>query len=150
LKVSLIGVYRFKRVFVAEYRSQALKRANTAAHLTVGARSILRRSLVRDVDVAVYFRSEEGLEGILKLASALEDKLKTPLRRLPPKLKPKVLLHGGKPVVRYNQLSWLLVSQAFSEVSDMELKYRYAVQRIWKTRALRRIQKSCKQGTSNP
>jgi len=91
--------------------------------------SALRRRYVRDVDVAVYFHSEESLRDIIDLTSKLEEELKlpvdaVPLREAPPKLKVKILLDGIKLVVRDNNLYWLLAGQALSEASDMELKYR--------------------------
>jgi predicted nucleotidyltransferase len=54
--------------------------------------SALRRRYVRDVDVAVYFSSEESLREIIGLASRLEKELKLPvdvipLREVPPKLR---------------------------------------------------------------
>jgi len=89
--------------------------------------SVLRRRFVRDIDVVVYFRSEESLRDITHLAGMLEDELGlpvdvVPLRRAPPKLKLKALLDGVRLIVRDNKLYWMLVSQAFSETSDMELK----------------------------
>jgi predicted nucleotidyltransferase len=91
--------------------------------------SALRRRYVRDVDVAVYFHSEESLRDIIDLTSRLEEELKlpvdvVPLREAPPKLRVKILLDGIKLVVRDNNLYWLLAGQALSEASDMELKYR--------------------------
>ena len=90
--------------------------------------SALRRKYVRDVDVAVYFSSEESLRDIIDLSSKLEGELGlpvdvVPLRKAPPKLRVKVLLNGVRLVVRDNNLYWLLAGQAFSEASDMELKY---------------------------
>jgi predicted nucleotidyltransferase len=87
----------------------------------------LRRRFVRDIDVVVYFRSEESLRDITHLTGMLEDELGlpvdvVPLRRTPPKLKLKALLDGVRLIVRDNKLYWMLVSQAFSETSDMELK----------------------------
>jgi predicted nucleotidyltransferase len=89
--------------------------------------SVLRRRFVRDIDVVVYFRSEESLRDITHLTGMLEDELGlpvdvVPLRRTPPKLKLKALLDGVRLIVRDNKLYWMLVSQAFSETSDMELK----------------------------
>jgi len=89
--------------------------------------SALRRRPVRDVDVGVYFRSEEGLKDMIDLANMLEDELGlpvdvVPLRRAPPKLRLKALLDGVRLVVRDNKLYWLLASQALSEASDIELK----------------------------
>ena len=89
--------------------------------------SVLRRRFVRDVDVGVYFRSEESLRDIIDLAGMLEDELGlavdvVPLRRAPPKLRLKALLDGVRLVVRDSRLYWLLVSHAFSEAADVELK----------------------------
>jgi predicted nucleotidyltransferase len=93
--------------------------------------SALRRRRVRDVDVAVYFSSEESLREIVDLSSRLEEELKlpvdvVPLREATPKLRVKILLDGIRLVVRDSNLYWLLASQAFSEASDMELKYRWS------------------------
>jgi len=93
--------------------------------------SALRRRRVRDVDVAVYFSSEESLREIIDLTSRLEEELKlpvdvVPLREATPKLRVKILLDGIRLVVRDSNLYWLLASQALSEASDMELKYRWS------------------------
>jgi len=89
--------------------------------------SVLRMNLVRDIDVGIYFRSEEDLGDIIDLAGILEDMLGlpvdvVPLRRAPPKLRLKALLEGVRLVVRDNQLYWMLAAQALSEAWDMELK----------------------------
>jgi predicted nucleotidyltransferase len=93
--------------------------------------SALRRRYVRDVDVAVYLSSEESLREIIDLSSRLEEELKlpvdvVPLREATPKLRVKILLDGIRLVVRDSNLYWLLASQALSEASDMELKYRWS------------------------
>ena len=89
--------------------------------------SVLRMNLVRDIDVGIYFRSEEDLGDIIDLAGILEDMLGlpvdvVPLRRAPPKLRLKALLEGVRLVVRDNQLYWMLAAQALSEAWDIELK----------------------------
>ncbi len=89
--------------------------------------SVLRMNLVRDIDVGIYFRSEEDLGDIIDLAGTLEDMLGlpvdvVPLRRAPPKLRLKALLEGVRLVVRDKQLYWMLAAQALSEAWDMELK----------------------------
>jgi predicted nucleotidyltransferase len=63
--------------------------------------SVLRRKLVRDLDIGVYFRSEESLTDVIDLSNMLEDELKlpvdvVPLRRAPPKLRLKALMGGGQ------------------------------------------------------
>ena len=93
--------------------------------------SAVRRRYVRDVDVAVYFSSEESLREIIDLSSRLEEELKlpvdvVPLREATPKLRVKILLDGIRLVVMDSNLYWLLASQALSEASDMELKYRWS------------------------
>jgi predicted nucleotidyltransferase len=45
--------------------------------------SALRRRYVRDVDVAVYFSSEESLREIIDLSSRLEEELKLPVDVVP-------------------------------------------------------------------
>ena len=45
--------------------------------------SALRRRRVRDVDVAVYFSSEESLREIIDLTSRLEEELKLPVDVVP-------------------------------------------------------------------
>ncbi len=89
--------------------------------------SVLRRKLVRDLDIGVYFRSEESLTDVIDLSNMLEDELKlpvdvVPLRRAPPKLRLKALMGGVKLVVRDNLLYWNLIGQAFSEATDVDLK----------------------------
>jgi predicted nucleotidyltransferase len=89
--------------------------------------SVLRRKLVRDVDVGVYFHSEESLTDVIDLSNMLEDELKlpvdvVPLHRAPPKLRLKALMGGVKLVVRDNLLYWNLIGQAFSEATDVDLK----------------------------
>jgi predicted nucleotidyltransferase len=91
--------------------------------------SALRRRYIRDVDVAVYFSSEESLKDIIDLTSRLEEELKlpvdvVPLRETPPKLRVKILLDGIRLVVRDSNLYWLLAGQALSEALDTELKRR--------------------------
>jgi predicted nucleotidyltransferase len=91
--------------------------------------SVLKRRMVRDIDVGVYFQPREDLKDIINLAGILEDEIRipvdiVPLQKLPPKLRLKVLLDGVQLIVRDNNLYWVLVSQALGEVSDMELKNR--------------------------
>jgi predicted nucleotidyltransferase len=83
--------------------------------------------LLGNIDVGIYFRSEENLRDIIDLAGMLEDMLGLPvdvvqLRRAPPKLRLKALLDGVRIVVRDNRLYWTLTGQALSEAWDMELK----------------------------
>ena len=91
--------------------------------------SVLRREFVRDIDIGVYFRPEEDLRNLIKLAGLIEDELGipvdiTPLQRAPPKLRLKALLNGVRLIVRDNSLYWRLASQALAEASDIELKNR--------------------------
>ena len=89
--------------------------------------SVLRRKPVRDIDVGVYFRSEESLTDVIDLSNMLEDELKlpvdvVPLRLAPPKLRLKALMGGVRLVVRDNLLYWNLIGQAFSEAVDVDIK----------------------------
>jgi predicted nucleotidyltransferase len=57
--------------------------------------SVLKRRMVRDIDVGVYFHPEEDLKDIINLAGILEDEIRIPVDvshfRSPPKLRLKVL-----------------------------------------------------------
>ncbi|MEM2122272.1 MAG: nucleotidyltransferase domain-containing protein [Candidatus Bathyarchaeia archaeon] len=93
--------------------------------------SASRRMIARDVDVGVVMEPELDLKSLIALANKLEDMLGipvdlVPLRKASPKLKLKALLEGFKVIVRDPGLYASLLSEALSEVMDLDLKLRGA------------------------
>lgn len=91
--------------------------------------SVTRRSIVRDVDVMVYFKSEPDLRDIIRLSNLLEDSVGipvdvVPLRYAPPKLRLKAMLEGVRLLVRDERLLYGLMTCALSEAGDVEIKLR--------------------------
>lgn len=89
--------------------------------------SALRRSIVRDIDVAIY-PARGRLERTLRIGWELEKLLKTPvdvvpLKELPPKTRLKVLVEG-KPVVIKSRAAYTeLLKITISELEDMKTAY---------------------------
>lgn len=91
--------------------------------------SATRRRFVRDIDVAVYFKSKPDLMDVIRLSGYLEDLIHipvdvVPLRYSPPNLRLKALSEGVRLVVRDGGLLASLMAQALSECEDVEIKLR--------------------------
>ncbi len=89
--------------------------------------SILGRSTVRDVDVAVHMASG-GLEDIVRMGWMLEEILGVPvdvapLTQLPPDLRLKILLQGKPILVRSRAAYAELLKISISELEDIRVKY---------------------------
>jgi predicted nucleotidyltransferase len=54
--------------------------------------SVLKRRMVRDIDVGVYFHPEEDLKDIINLAGILEDEIRIPVDVIPLQKPPKLRL----------------------------------------------------------
>lgn len=92
--------------------------------------SVLRRNIVRDLDVGIVMEPEPDLKELIKVSNAIEDELGipvdlVPLRRTPPKLRLKALSSGRRLVVRDQMLYAFLLSEALSETVDVDLKLKY-------------------------
>jgi predicted nucleotidyltransferase len=92
--------------------------------------SILRRKLIRDLDIGVFMNPEPNLKRITEISGILEDALGLPVDVIPlnwasPKLKLKVLLNGVKLIVRDSNLYTSLLKEALSEAMDIDLKIKY-------------------------
>lgn len=88
--------------------------------------SILRRRVVRDVDVAVC-TADKSLEGILRMGWEIEELLKlpvdvVPLEQLSPRLRLRILL-GGLPIVRSRTAYTELLKMSISELEDIRIAY---------------------------
>ena len=93
--------------------------------------SILRRDVVRDVDVAIHTSPLLRLREVLKLTSALELQLKVPidlvqLCDLGPGFRLKILLHGLPLVIKDEPLYHRLVWASFSELQDFRITFKMA------------------------
>ncbi|MBO3800434.1 MAG: nucleotidyltransferase domain-containing protein [Candidatus Brockarchaeota archaeon] len=91
--------------------------------------SVLTRNSVRDLDVGVFIGGEPNFKRIVEIAGALEDYTGipvdvVPLNKAPPMLRLKALSKGVRLVVRDSKLYALLLSEAFSEAVDVDLKLR--------------------------
>ncbi|MCS7367064.1 MAG: nucleotidyltransferase domain-containing protein [archaeon YNP-WB-062] len=89
--------------------------------------SILRRNLIRDLDIGVFMNPEPNLKRIAEISGILEDALGLPVDVIPlnwasPKLKLKALLNGVKLIVRDSNLYTSLLKEALSEAMDIDLK----------------------------
>ncbi len=91
--------------------------------------SAVRRRMVRDLDVAVFFRGRPSLRQVLELAAELEEAVKlpvdlTPLNLAPPGIVLKVLVSGRPVLVRDRALLARLLHRALGERMDVEIKLR--------------------------
>jgi predicted nucleotidyltransferase len=89
--------------------------------------SVLRRGVVRDIDVGLVLNTEPSLRVINEVASALEQELGVPvdiviLNEAPPLLRFKALVEGVKVTVRNKIKYYYLVTEAFMELEDMREK----------------------------
>ncbi|MCC6019320.1 MAG: nucleotidyltransferase domain-containing protein [Candidatus Verstraetearchaeota archaeon] len=92
--------------------------------------SILRRNIIRDLDIGVFMNPEPNLKRIAEISGILEDALGLPVDVIPlnwasPKLKLKALLNGVKLIVRDSNLYTSLLKEALSEAMDIDLKIKY-------------------------
>jgi predicted nucleotidyltransferase len=92
--------------------------------------SILRRNIIRDLDIGVFMNPEPNLKRITEISGILEDALGLPVDIIPlnwasPKLKLKALLNGVKLIVRDSNLYTSLIKEAISEAMDIDLKIKY-------------------------
>ena len=92
--------------------------------------SVLRRNVVRDLDVGIVTEPELDLKELIKISNAIEDELGipvdlVPLRKAPPKLRLKALSSGRRLVVRDQRFYAFLLSEALSEAADVDLKLKY-------------------------
>ncbi|MEM1558257.1 MAG: nucleotidyltransferase domain-containing protein [Thermoproteota archaeon] len=93
--------------------------------------SALTRNLVRDLDVGVYIDEKPDFKRIVEIGGVLEDSTSipvdvVPLKKAPPRLRLKALSKGVRLVVRDNRLYAILLSEALSEATDVDLKLRKA------------------------
>ena len=91
--------------------------------------SAVRRRLVRDLDVAVFFRGQPSLRQVLGLAAELEEAVKIPVDLMPLNLAPpgvvlKALVSGRPVLVRDRALLARLLHRALGERMDLEIKLR--------------------------
>jgi len=89
--------------------------------------SILRRKLIRDLDIGVFMNPEPNIKRIAEISGILEDALGLPVDVIPlnwasPKLKLKALLNSVKLIVRDSNLYTSLLKEALSEAMDVDLK----------------------------
>jgi predicted nucleotidyltransferase len=92
--------------------------------------SILRRNLIRDLDVGVFMNPEPDIKRIAEISGILEDALGLPVDIIPlnwasPKLKLKALSNSVKIIVRDSNLYTSLLKEALSEAMDLDLKIKY-------------------------
>jgi predicted nucleotidyltransferase len=92
--------------------------------------SILRRNIIRDLDVGVFMNPEPNLKRIAEISGILEDALGLPVDIIPlnwasPKLKLKALSNSVKIIVRDSNLYTSLLKEALSEAMDLDLKIKY-------------------------
>ena len=100
---------------------------NSKIKLAIIYGSILHSNLIRDIDLAIYTSPPLQLKELLLLADKLEQTIKipihlTPINKLPPNLRLKIL-SKGKPIILkdkklYNQLAY----QALSQKQDLKIK----------------------------
>jgi predicted nucleotidyltransferase len=92
--------------------------------------SILRRNLIRDLDIGVFMNPEPDIKRIAEISGILEDALGLPVDVIPlnwasPKLKLKALSNSVKLIVRDSNLYTSLLKEALSEAMDLDLKIKY-------------------------
>jgi len=92
--------------------------------------STLRRSRVRDIDVAIHKQGGVSLDELIKISLELEQELKTPiditpLEDLPPRLRIRILVKGIPLIVRNTTTYTELLKTSIAEAQDIELKIAY-------------------------
>ncbi len=98
--------------------------------------SILRRDVVRDIDIAVYGSSRD-LDTILRIGWELEDLLKmpvdvVPLEELSPRFRMAVLTRGLPITIKSSADYTELIKITVAELEDIEIIERYSVGRCSK------------------
>lgn len=88
--------------------------------------SILRRNIVRDIDIAVHINGEADLNKIINMSIELEELLKIPvdiipLKQIPPPIRIRILLKG-KPIIIKNKATYTeILKTTISEIQDLKL-----------------------------
>ena len=93
--------------------------------------SVLRRRIVRDVDIGIITSRPLAFRELTEIASQLEDKLSVeidivPLEEAPPLLRYKALSEGLIVVNRDHKKYHYLLSEAFMELNDFEIALKMA------------------------
>ena len=101
-------------------------RVGSRLQLAILYGSLLRRRIVRDIDIAVAAAPPLTFQELLHLGNHLELALAlpidlAPLHVLPPKLRLLILRQGVPLLTRNPQLRHLLTAQAYSELYDFAL-----------------------------
>jgi predicted nucleotidyltransferase len=86
--------------------------------------SVLRRSIVRDIDIGIAVNREISLEEYNEIASLLEQALNIPvdlviLNDAPPLLRFKALVEGIKVIVRDKKKLFYMITESFMELEDI-------------------------------
>jgi len=86
--------------------------------------SVLRRSIVRDIDIGIAVNREISLEEYNEIASLLEQALNIPvdlviLNDAPPLLRFKALAEGIKVIVRDKKKLFYMITESFMELEDI-------------------------------
>lgn len=89
--------------------------------------SILRREVVRDLDVAVVFELELSFRDFLRLGNMVEDEVGIPvdlllLMEAPPKFRLKILRDGLKLIIKDHRLYSMILKQTIAEIMDTNIK----------------------------
>jgi len=93
--------------------------------------SVLRRRLVRDVDVGVLARRPLTIREVAELSSKLEEALGVgvdvvPLAEVPPHLRFKALSEGVRALVRDPPYYHYVLSESFMELVDLDVALTYS------------------------
>jgi len=86
--------------------------------------SVLRRSIVRDIDIGIAVNRGISLEEYNEIASLLEQALNIPvdlaiLNDAPPPLRFKALAEGIKVIVRDKKKLFYMITESFMELEDI-------------------------------
>ena len=86
--------------------------------------SVLRRSIVRDIDIGIAVNRKISLEEYNEIASLLEQALNIPidlviLNDAPPLLRFKALAEGIKVIVRDKKKLFYMITESFMELEDI-------------------------------
>jgi predicted nucleotidyltransferase len=96
--------------------------------------SILRRSVVRDIDIGLIMSRGVGFDQLTELSALLEDSLGVPvdlvlLNEAPPFFKFKVLMEGVRIVVKNPLIYHYILTESFMEYMDLNLTLEYVSRR---------------------
>ncbi|MCW3131059.1 MAG: nucleotidyltransferase domain-containing protein [Methanophagales archaeon] len=88
--------------------------------------SFIRRSKIRDIDIAVYSSPALTFDSLLDLNTRIELILRIPvdlvqLQDVCPSLRQKILIHGLALVMKNRVIHHALLSHAFSELQDFKI-----------------------------